>query len=51
MIKKMGIVSRYDKHEALEMVERIIARFREEVDIFLSPRTAEHLGNNIRVCQ
>ncbi len=45
MIKKIGVVSRYDKHEALEMVERIIARFRDEVDIFLSPRTAEHLGN------
>ncbi len=45
MIKKIGIVSRYDKHEALEMVEKIIARFRDEVDIFLAPRTAEHLGN------
>jgi NAD+ kinase len=38
MIKKIGVVSRYDKHEALEMVEQIIARFRDEVDIFLSPR-------------
>lgn len=43
MIQKIGIVSRYDKHEALEMVEKIIARFRDKVDIFLAPRTAEHL--------
>ena len=45
MVKKIGIVSRYDKHEALEMVEKIIGRFKDEVDIFLAPRTAEHLGN------
>jgi NAD+ kinase len=46
MIKKIGIVSRYDRPEALEMVETIIARFKDEVDIFLAPRTAQHLGNH-----
>lgn len=45
IIKKIGIISRYDRHDALEMVEKIIVRFREEVDILLSPRTAEHLEN------
>ncbi|MBC7084946.1 MAG: NAD(+)/NADH kinase [Methanomethylovorans sp.] len=46
MIKKIGIVSRYDKHEALELVEKIISNFRDDVDIYLAPRTAEHLGNS-----
>lgn len=45
IVKKIGIVSRYDRPEALEMVETIITRFRNEVDIFLAPRTAQHLKN------
>jgi cell fate (sporulation/competence/biofilm development) regulator YmcA (YheA/YmcA/DUF963 family) len=51
MIKKIGVVSRYDKHEALEMVERIIARFRDEVDIFLSPGLLNIWEISMPVCQ
>lgn len=43
-VKKIGIVSRYDNREALEMAESIAQTFGNKVDIVMSPKTAEHLG-------
>lgn len=43
-VKKIGIVSRYDNREALEMAESIVQTFEDKVDIVMSPKTAEHLG-------
>ncbi|MDN5310728.1 MAG: kinase [Methanolobus sp.] len=43
-VKKIGIVSRYDNREALEMAESIVQTFGNKVDIVMSPKTAEHLG-------
>lgn len=45
IIKKIGIVSRYDKYEALELAEQIISYFSDKVEFVLAPRTAEHLHN------
>ncbi|WP_406657071.1 NAD(+)/NADH kinase [Methanolobus sp. ZRKC2] len=42
-VKKIGIVSRFDSQEALDLAREIIETFEMEVDIFLSPGTAEHL--------
>ncbi|MDG6244316.1 MAG: NAD(+)/NADH kinase [Methanolobus sp.] len=43
-ISKIGIVSRFDQQDALEMVRQIYDEFGSKVDIFLSPGTGEHLG-------
>ncbi len=43
-VKKIGIVSRYDNHGALDMAGKILQTFEKRVDILLSPKTAEHLG-------
>ena len=42
-IKKIGIVSRFDHQDALDMVKDIIEAFEDKVDIVLSPGTADHL--------
>ncbi|TGC07485.1 NAD(+)/NADH kinase [Methanolobus halotolerans] len=47
-VKKIGIVSRFDNQEALDMARKIIEAFEEKVDIVLSPGTAEHLCINDR---
>ncbi|MCQ6963130.1 NAD(+)/NADH kinase [Methanolobus chelungpuianus] len=47
-VKKIGIVSRYDNREALEMAESIVQTFGNKVDIVMSPKTAEHLGRGDR---
>jgi len=41
--KKIGIVSRFDNQEALDMVRDIMRAFEDKVDIVLSPGTAHHL--------
>ncbi|MDD3041820.1 MAG: NAD(+)/NADH kinase [Methanosarcinaceae archaeon] len=43
-IKKIGIASRCDRREVLEMVKAIIDRFSSEVKIFVSTSTADVLG-------
>lgn len=43
MIKKIGIVSRFDKYEALELTKKIIDYFKNKVEIVLAPHTAEHI--------
>jgi NAD+ kinase len=43
-VSKIGIVSRFDQQDALEMVRRIYDEFGPKVDVFLSPGTGEHLG-------
>ncbi|WP_407356617.1 NAD(+)/NADH kinase [Methanolobus sp. WCC5] len=43
-VSKIGIVSRFDQQDALEMVRRIYDEFGSKVDVFLSPGTGEHLG-------
>lgn len=49
-VKKIGIVSRYDNREALEMADSIVQAFENKVEIVMSPKTAQHLGkNNIAV--
>jgi len=45
-VKKIGIVSRYDNHGALDMAGKILQTFEKRVDILLSPKTAEHLGRD-----
>jgi NAD+ kinase len=45
-VKKIGIVSRYDNLEALEMAGTILQTFEKKVKIVLSPKTAEHLGKS-----
>jgi NAD+ kinase len=45
-VKKIGIVSRYDNREALDMTGKILQAFEKRVDIVLSPKTAEHLGRD-----
>jgi NAD+ kinase len=43
-IKKIGITSRCDRPEVIEMVSRIITNFSSKVQIFVSTPTAEVLG-------
>ncbi|MDW7732606.1 MAG: NAD(+)/NADH kinase [Methanolobus sp.] len=47
-VKKIGIVSRFDNQEALNMAREIMETFEDKVDIVLSPGTAEHLSINDR---
>ncbi|KXS42580.1 NAD(+)/NADH kinase [Methanolobus zinderi] len=42
-VEKIGIVSRFDNQEALDMVKNIMEAFEDKVDIVLSPGTAQHL--------
>ncbi|WP_135612366.1 NAD(+)/NADH kinase [Methanococcoides sp. AM1] len=42
-IKKIGIVSRCDHEDALEMVRNIVEHFNSKVDISITPKTAEPL--------
>ena len=44
MVNKIGIVSRCDHVDALEMVKTILKRFGSKVDIALAPMTAKALG-------
>ncbi len=44
MVNKIGIVSRCDHVDALEMVKTILKRFEPKVDIALAPMTAKALG-------
>ncbi len=48
-VSKIGIVSRFDQQDALDMVRNIHATFGSKVEIFLSPKTGDHLGitNNL----
>lgn len=43
-IKRIGISSRCDKPEIIEMVRQILDRFSSKVKIFVSTHTAEVLG-------
>lgn len=43
-IKKIGIASRCDRREVLELVKAILDRFSSEVEIFVSTSTADVLG-------
>ncbi|MGM0771342.1 MAG: NAD(+)/NADH kinase [Halobacteriota archaeon] len=43
-IKKIGIVSRCDHEDALEMVRTIVEHFRSKVDIAVTSNTADPLG-------
>ena len=43
-IKRIGIASRCDRPEVLDMVREILARFSSQVQIFVSTATAEVLG-------
>ncbi|MBN2110888.1 MAG: NAD(+)/NADH kinase [Methanosarcinaceae archaeon] len=43
-VQKIGIVSRFDSQEALDMARKIMETFEDKVDIVLSPGTAEHLN-------
>ena len=45
-VKKMGIVSRYDNKDALDMAGRLLDAFNDKVDIVISPGTADHLGRS-----
>jgi NAD+ kinase len=40
-IKKIGIVSRCDHEDALEMVRTIVEHFKSKVDIAVTSNTAE----------
>ena len=44
IVNKIGIVSRCDHVDALEMVKTILKRFGSKVDIALAPMTAKALG-------
>lgn len=44
MVNKIGIVSRCDHVDALEMVKTILKRFGSKVDIAIAPMTAKALG-------
>ncbi len=44
IVNRIGIVSRCDHVDALEMVKTILKRFGSKVDIALSPMTAKALG-------
>ncbi len=44
MVNRIGIVSRCDHVDALEMVKTILKRFGSKVDIALAPMTAKALG-------
>lgn len=48
-VSKIGIVSRYDQQDALDMVRNIYDTFEQKVEIYLSPKTGAHLGitNNL----
>jgi NAD+ kinase len=53
-VSKIGIVSRFDQQDALDMVRKIYDEFNSKVEIFLSPKTGQHLGitdNCLRVEQ
>jgi Predicted sugar kinase len=43
-VSKIGIVSRFDQQEALDMVKNIYDTFSSKVEIVLSPKTGEYLG-------
>ncbi|WP_340818602.1 NAD(+)/NADH kinase [Methanolobus sp. WCC4] len=43
-VSKIGIVSRFDHQDALDMVRMIHDEFSSKVDIVLSPKTGTHLG-------
>lgn len=43
-IKKIGIASRCDRPEVLEMVRNILANFRSKVQVYVSTATADVLG-------
>ncbi len=43
-VSRIGIVSRFDQQDALDMVRLIYGEFSSRVEIFLSPNTGEHLG-------
>ncbi|SFM22355.1 NAD(+)/NADH kinase [Methanolobus profundi] len=43
-VSKIGIVSRFDQQDALDMVRKIHDEFSSKVDIVLSPKTGKHLG-------
>ena len=43
-VSKIGIVSRFDQQDALDMVRNIYDEFSSKVEVFLSPKTGQHLG-------
>ncbi|MDK2825862.1 MAG: kinase [Methanolobus sp.] len=43
-VSKIGIVSRFDQQDALDMVRKIYDEFNSKVEIFFSPKTGKHLG-------
>ncbi|WP_094228309.1 NAD(+)/NADH kinase [Methanolobus psychrotolerans] len=43
-VSKIGIVSRFDQQDALDMVRKIYDKFSSKVEIVVSPKTGEHLG-------
>ncbi|WP_406671383.1 NAD(+)/NADH kinase [Methanolobus sp. ZRKC4] len=48
-VSKIGIVSRFDQQDALDMVRKVYDTFRSKVEIYLSPKTGDYLGitNNL----
>ncbi|WP_406662285.1 NAD(+)/NADH kinase [Methanolobus sp. ZRKC3] len=47
-VNKIGIVSRYDHEDALEMVRNILDIFKDKVNIVISPKTANFIGASER---
>ena len=43
-VSKIGIVSRFDQRDALDMARKIYDEFNSKVEIFFSPKTGQHLG-------
>ena len=43
-VSKIGIVSRFDQQDALDMVRKIYDEFNSKVEILFSPKTGQHLG-------
>lgn len=43
-VSKIGIVSRFDQQDALDMVRTIYDEFSSKVDIVVSTKTGQHLG-------
>jgi NAD+ kinase len=47
-VNKIGIVSRYDNEDALQMVSNLLNSFKDKVDIVISPKTASLINANER---
>jgi NAD+ kinase len=47
-VNKIGIVSRYDHEDALQMVSNLLNSFKDKVEIVISPKTASLINANER---